>query len=234
MSNGSLAPELDLAQEAYPDPLDPSIWHIRLRREGTFHDGSPITGHDVAYTYNSVLDSSLGSPFQGDFSTKFRLVEVDSKDPFHLRFFLKRPYATFLTDLVLGIVPASLSKQPDQRFPEGELVGSGSFVLRHYQPDRLLVLQRSGPAVPGIPTWLQFRVIKDENTRILGLMGGSLDIVMNGISPYLGRNSPCIRKSIPSRDRELDSPISGSTSAILSYRTLESDKHCPSPWIAKP
>ena len=81
VSNGSLAPELDLAQEAYPDPLDPSIWHIRLRREGTFHDGSPITGHDVAYTYNSVLDSSLGSPFQGTFQPNFASLRWIRKTP---------------------------------------------------------------------------------------------------------------------------------------------------------
>lgn len=186
VSNGGLIPQFDLAEKAYPDPQNPALWHIHLQREQSFHDGTPLTGDDVAYTYNSVLDPELGSPFQGDFSTKFERVEVDAMDRFHLRFHLKRPYATFLTDLVLGVVPASLQDRPDQRFPVDQPVGSGPFVLHHHQPDRILILERADAAKSGKANWLQFRVIKDENTRILGLMGGTLDVVMNGVSPVLG------------------------------------------------
>jgi peptide/nickel transport system substrate-binding protein len=146
-----------------------------------------LTGKDVAYTYRSVLDSNLGSPFHGDYRAKIESVAVDPDDPYHVIFTVKQPYATFLTDLVLGIVPAWLEDKPRGLFPAATYVGTGPFRFVEQSYKRRLILERYKDWHHEASSfrWLVFKTIPDESTRLLSLLGGSTDLLLNGISPIL-------------------------------------------------
>jgi peptide/nickel transport system substrate-binding protein len=187
VDNEALEPRKSLAESIEEDPENPKIWHVQVRKGVVFHDGTPLRGKDIAYTYNSILDPALGSPYRGDFQSKFVGVSVDPNDPYHVLFQLKRRYATFRTDLVLGVVPESLKRAPNQKFPEGSYVGTGPFRFHSKSADRMVSLRRFDDWYGSPPAfeWLVFKIIRDENTRILSLLGGSSDISINGISPIL-------------------------------------------------
>lgn len=175
----------DLATEVAPDPsaVDAagrvSRWRVTLRPDARFHDGRPLTARDVVFTYRSILDPALRSPIRSGFSRKIQAVRPDPSDPLRVWFDLVEPYATFPSDLVTGIVPDGAAV--------GTTVGAGPFRLVQRLGGRKLVLARhaqyhGGP--PPIP-YLVFRVIPDENTRLLALLGGSADVVQNGLTPTL-------------------------------------------------
>jgi len=53
-----------LLVDKYEQPSDTTyVFHIR--RDVKFHDGTPLTAEDVAYTYNSIKDGTVKSAFRG-------------------------------------------------------------------------------------------------------------------------------------------------------------------------
>jgi len=186
VDNAQLEPQMDLAAKMPEvDPADPRRWVVTLRRGAHWHDGSPVTAHDVVYTVESVMDPALGSPFRDPYQAHIERVEALSDT--EVLFVLKAPYATFLTDLVLGIVPKHVCASNGGRFPQGNYVGSGPFEFVQRLGDRRVDLKRNERAYGGVPSvkHLVFRVIRDEGTRLLSLLGGSGDIMQNGVSPVL-------------------------------------------------
>jgi peptide/nickel transport system substrate-binding protein len=89
-----------------------------------------------------------------------------------------------LTDLVLGIVPQHICGPAGGRFPEGEYIGTGPYAyLARYGERRLDLVAREGSTAR--IQHLIFRTIRDEGTRLLALLGGSADLMQNGLSPVL-------------------------------------------------
>ena len=199
VDNPTVEPALDLAEriEADPSSLDadgrPSRYIVHLRRGIRWHDGVELTARDVVYTYRSILDPALGSPYRGGFGRKLKDVRPVPDDPYAVVFELVVPYATFRTDLVMGIVPAHVlddrahADTPPGRFPPDGYVGTGPFRLHSRLGDRRTVLERNEAYHGGAPAYryLVFRTIDDEGTRLLALVGGSGDLLMNGLSPVL-------------------------------------------------
>ena len=194
VDNARLEPKPDLAESIREDPNDPRIWHVRVRQGVRFHDGVELTGSDVVYTFRSVLDPALGSPYRADFSRKIKDVRPDpAGDAYDVLFEVQTPYATFVTDLVLGIVPRHcLEGVTDAAgnvgvFPEGEYIGTGPFRYVRRDGERKVLLERFADAYVGAPSyrWLVFKTIEDENTRLLALLGGSGDLLQNSVSPVL-------------------------------------------------
>lgn len=186
VDNPTLEPVPQLAEAIVPDPDDPRLWRVRVRRGVRFHDGVELTGRDVVETFRTVLDPALGSPYRADFARKIKDVRLDpAGDPWDVLFTVQRPYATFVTDLVLGVVPAHALR--DGQLPEGLYLGTGPYRYVRRDGERTLVLRRNEDWHGGSvgPEWLIFRTIEDENTRLLSLLGGSGDLVQNGVSPVL-------------------------------------------------
>jgi peptide/nickel transport system substrate-binding protein len=163
------------------DPDDDRVWTIDLQQGVTWHDGTPFTAADVVYTYESVMGTELGSPFRAPYVA--HIERVEAIDDHRVRFHLIEPYATFLTDLVLGIVPKHVVEMNEHRFPEGVYVGTGPYQFVRRAGDRRLDLRAVDNNLS--VRHLVFRTIKDEGTRLLALLGGSVDFVQNGVSPVL-------------------------------------------------
>lgn len=175
----------DADRDALGRPLS---YRVRLRPGLRFHDGRPLTGRDVAYTYASVMDPAFGTPISGAFRRRFARVVVDANDPLVVHFQLRRPLATFMTDIVLGIAPADLGQAPQQRFV-GLPVGSGPWrLVAPWDPLRVRIERFDGhrnyrPPAPGEPRRLLIRAISDEGARVLSVLGGGADVAMGGLSP---------------------------------------------------
>ena len=43
---------------------DDTTWIFHLRDDARFHDGTPVTAHDVVYTFETILDPSFGAPLR--------------------------------------------------------------------------------------------------------------------------------------------------------------------------
>lgn len=156
-------------------------WIFHLRRDVVFHDGRPLTSADVVYTYRSILDPQVRSPFAGVFAD--RIADVRADGPYRVLFRLRKPVGTFLADMSLGIVPAHLGADLDRfvRHP----VGAGPFALVEWREGERVTLRAHERHHGGRPRMnrLVIRTVRNEVTRYLELVGGKADLVQNGLSP---------------------------------------------------
>jgi peptide/nickel transport system substrate-binding protein len=99
---------------------------------------------------------------------------------------LERPFAPFLENLTLGIIPAEWDKtgEKNENLPPP---GTGPFKLLEFSGGSKIVLEKFADSFTGSPKLnrLEFRVIKDDSVRMLELLRGSIDLVQNAVNPDL-------------------------------------------------
>lgn len=181
IDNPSGAPELDLA--ASIEQTTPTTLDIALRPDATWHDGAPVTAHDVAFTLDSLADPDVSSPFAG---LRKRIASITVHDDRRLTIALNAPHAPFLSDLTMGIVPRH-RMDAKGRFPDDVLVGSGPFQFEARHGDAWVALKRFDRYHGGAPELERviFRVLPDDNARLLAMIGGSGQLMQNAVTPLL-------------------------------------------------
>jgi len=132
-ADGSYVP--DLAQ-GYTISDDGTVYTFTLRPNATFQDGSKVTSADVAFTIQLAQNPSIKSPQQADWQG----VQVSTPDAETVVFTLPHPYAPFLQNATLGILPKSLWQNVSaEEFPFSPLnthpIGSGPYEVKSFQTD---------------------------------------------------------------------------------------------------
>lgn len=117
----------DLA-ESYVVSEDGLTYTVTLREGAEFHDGERVTADDIIFTVRKTQISALKSPLRASWDG----VVVEKVDERQVRFTLKAPYAPFVGNLTLGILPAHLWQNvSDEEFSFSELnsspVGTGPY-----------------------------------------------------------------------------------------------------------
>ncbi len=182
VDNPQSEPELILALNY--QQLDETTYLFNLRDDVVFHDGHPLDAHDVVYTFTSVLSPHLGSPLSGMFQ---KLEKIEAVTPHQVLFKLNKPHSPFITDLTLGIVPSHILEETGGLFQDEQLIGSGPYKLAGRRGEDTIVLQRNPAYFGAVPRmeYVTIKTIRDENSRVLALLGGSGDMIQNAISPLL-------------------------------------------------
>ncbi|MFH1170226.1 MAG: peptide ABC transporter substrate-binding protein [Candidatus Vogelbacteria bacterium] len=96
---GEFIPDLAESYTVSPDGL---TYSFTLRPDLVWHDGEPVITDDIIFTIAKAKDPAIRSPRRASWEG----VEVEKIDNRHLVFKLKQPYALFLENLTLGILPA--------------------------------------------------------------------------------------------------------------------------------
>jgi len=172
---------LDLA-ESYETP-DPLTYVFHLKRGVRFHDGTELTAEDVKYTFDSIRDPAFKSPLARAYE---KLARVEAVDRHTVKFVLTEPFASFLIQLVVGIVPRAAAEKQGADFA-AHPVGAGPFRLAEWSPDQRLVLAAHEDYYGGRARLdrLIYEIIPDNTTRALALLKGSVDFLQNGIDPQM-------------------------------------------------
>lgn len=123
-SDGTLA--LDLAEkvEASEDGL---IYTFTLKDKIYFQDGEPVTSKDVLFTIDKTKDPVIKSPRKGNWDG----VSVEMIDDKNIKFILQQPYASFLENATLGIMPEYLWNKTPLELNERNTnpIGSGPYLI---------------------------------------------------------------------------------------------------------
>lgn len=101
---------LDLA-ESYLVSEDQKTYTIKLKDGIYWHNNDPVTANDVVFTIQSIQNPAYRSPLY----VSFRGVEVSQIDEKTIQFVLVEPFASFLSTLTVGILPANLWQDIDPR-----------------------------------------------------------------------------------------------------------------------
>ncbi|MFE2617182.1 ABC transporter substrate-binding protein [Micromonospora chalcea] len=192
-----------LARELPTVSADGKTVTAKLREGVLFHDGSPLTAQDVAFTYQAVLDPGVDSTLRSDLDM---LVSVTAPDPATVVFTLKYAYAPFLQRLALGIVPAKafagqdVNKAGFNRKP----VGTGPYRVTSWTPGDRLVLAANETYWGGKPanSGVVVAFVADDNVRAQRMRAGEFDaaeLAPKLASGFEGRNGYRVHK-VPTAD----------------------------------
>ena len=116
--------------EYYTISPDGKIYTFHLKDNIYFHDGMEITAEDVKFTIERAQDALLKSARRASFDG----VEVSVSNEKEIVFTLRQPYAPFLENLTLGILPEHIWKDASaEQFPFSSLnvepIGSGPYMV---------------------------------------------------------------------------------------------------------
>lgn len=165
------------------EQLSETSYRFHLRPKVLFHDGTPLTAEDVAYTYRSIIDGSVPSPYRSSFD---RIKKIVVEGPLTVRIDLVEPYAPFLVMLSRGIVPKQAAERMGGAFATHP-IGTGPYRFVRFVTDSIVELEANERYFGAKPKTkrLQFQIIKDDNIRVLKLIKGDVDLVQNGVPPLL-------------------------------------------------
>src|SRR5439155_5902606 len=178
---GTFSVEPDLAERW--EALDDTTYVFYLRQGVKWHNKPPVNGRglvaeDVKFTYDRFL-AEPGNPL------RFMLEPVDKVevvDRYTVRFLLKEPFV-WLVDVLANpagtwIIPHEVVEQFGDLKKAEHAIGTGPFLLEHYEPNVKTVFKRNpdyfrtdGPWVDGVE-WL---ILEDPSTGMVMYRTGQID-----------------------------------------------------------
>jgi peptide/nickel transport system substrate-binding protein len=190
MPGKSLAPSLAESWSTSPDGL---VYEFVLRKGATFHNGEPVTGEDVKFSFERYRGISAKT-----LKEKVAAVEVPDPGgradaPARVRFRLKQSWPDFMTFYgtpATGagwIVPRKYVEKVGEEGFKKAPVGAGPYRFVSSTPGVELVLEtfegywRKTPSVKR----LVFKAVPDASTRLVMLKRGEADVAY-GVSGELG------------------------------------------------
>jgi len=163
-------------------PVGATTWRFRLRDGVRFHDGTPFSAGDVAFTLGRAPNVA-NSP--GSFAIYTRSIErVEIIDRLTIDIHTKSPNPTLPMELsTIGIIPRHLGdgvRTAD--FNSGvAAIGTGPFRFGAWVPGERVVLKRNDAYWGEKPAWTQVieQLIKSDSSRVAALLAGDVDVIEN-------------------------------------------------------
>jgi peptide/nickel transport system substrate-binding protein len=156
---------------------DEQTYIFHLRENVSFHNNKILSAEDVKYTFESIRDPALKSP------KKESLEKIDSievLDPHTIKFHLYEPFAPFLVNMTIGIVPQDAAVEMGEDFGVHP-VGTGPFKFESWMQDHevKLVAWKGCFSDPPRLDELFFKIIPEDTVRVLELEKGSVQLIQN-------------------------------------------------------
>lgn len=176
----NLLPGLATAWESLSD----NVWQFTIREGVTFHNGDPLTAHDVAFSIKRVAASSVLSPIFGMFDPE--LIEVI--DTYTVNIGTTEPFAPALTHLAHHsaaiLSENAIGETSINDTTADQLVGTGPYIMTELSFDDYIILERYDDFHGDIPPIrrIEFRIIPDPHARTIALETGEVNVILN-ISP---------------------------------------------------
>ncbi len=203
--DAGLATVPDLATE-WTLSEDRLTWTIRIRTDIAFSDGTPLTAHDVAFTFTEA--ARAGGAL--DLTVLSRATAIDEST---VELQLARPWITFAeTFYTLGIVPAATYAPGYARQP----IGSGPYRLVSWVEGEQLIVEANPHYRGAVPFPKLTFVFTDEDTSLAAAHAGKVDLVAvpaaSAGSPPTGFRQVVVR-SVDNRGITFPIPAPGSSTA---------------------
>jgi peptide/nickel transport system substrate-binding protein len=176
--------------------VNPTTLKLELQANAKFSDGKAVTAEDVKATYDFFKRSDVKppSPRAGAFAG----VESVSVEKSNVVFKLKEADASFITNLVIGVLPKDLAATAILATDKAP-VGCGPFVLKSYGINGITLEKNPHYTLGQTPkvNQVQIKIVKDETTRFAKLKAGELNIVQNLLSRdkvmQISKNQPQLK-----------------------------------------
>lgn len=150
------------------------IFH--LRKNVRWHDGVEFTADDVVFTYKTVTDPKVPTPYGSNYGP---VEKVEAVDKYTVRVTYKEPYAPALESWGMGIIPKHILEGKDITSEEfnRKPIGTGPYRLKEWVTGQKIVLEAFDDYFEGRPNINRYiaRIIPDQATTFLELKFGGID-----------------------------------------------------------
>lgn len=172
---GDLAESWDIS----PDGLK-IVFH--LRKGVLWHDGIEFTADDVIFTYDTVINPKVPTPYSSNYGP---VLSVEKMDRYMVKVVYKEPYAPALESWGMGIIPKHILEGKDisAEYYNRNPIGTGPYKLKEWVTGQKIVLEAYENYFEGRPKIDKYitRVIPDNATMFLELKFGGIDFM--GLTP---------------------------------------------------
>ncbi len=160
--------------------IDDLTWEFKLRPNVTFHDGSPFTAADVAYSIERV-PTIKDSPSTFAIYTK-EIVNIQIVDPLTIRFKTAQPYPLLPNDMsIIHIVSKkAFTGATAADFNSGKaVIGTGPFkFVRYARGDRIEMTRNDAywgkkPQAQNVT----FKFLTNDAARVAALMSNDVQLI---------------------------------------------------------
>jgi peptide/nickel transport system substrate-binding protein len=154
---------------------------FRLRPGVKWHDGQPFTADDVVFTWQTIIDPKVPSPYKSEYE-KVESVRADGPDVVRIHY--SQPFAKALTNWATAMLPKHLLEKYVQ---EGRIreapqnwaapVGTGPYRFKELRSGEKIVLVANPDYWEGRPyiSRIVFRIIPSQATTFLELKAKGVD-----------------------------------------------------------
>lgn len=161
-------------------PINDTTWEFKLRQGVKFHDGSPFTAEDVAFTMQRA-GNVPDSPSSFGIYTK-PIKEVKIVDPHTVHFITEDPYPLMPNDVsTVRIVSKKHGEgAATSDYNSGKAaIGAGPYKLASFTPGQAIVLEANPNYWGEKPAFdkVTFRPITNAASRVAALLSGDVDLV---------------------------------------------------------
>jgi len=184
---GNYVPYLAESWEMSEDGL---TWTFHLKKGITFHDGTPLTAQDVAWTYTRAKDPA--NPGAAG-ATLAAVESIEATDDSTVVMHLPQPFFPLLTSLsdpaFFGILSQKAVEAAGDDYGR-QPVGSGPYKFKEWVTGEKVVLERNpdfswGPAYAHQGPWyfdqIEYRIVPETATQVVSMEAGEVDF--GGIAP---------------------------------------------------
>lgn len=188
--------------EGWESSADGRTHTFRLRPGVTWSDGTPFTSADVLFSLQAVYDRKAQSVLASSLLVGGQPIRGRAPDPETVVLTFAAPSGPGVRLLdALPILPkhkldgalaaGAFASAWNSSTPPSEIVGTGPFVVREYQPGQRVVLDRNprywrraadGGALPYLDR-VVIEIVPDQNAELLRLQAGGLDLTSSELRP---------------------------------------------------
>ncbi|WP_104087217.1 ABC transporter substrate-binding protein [Arthrobacter sp. GMC3] len=168
---------------ADPKKIDDKTYQVTIRDGAKFHDGTPVTTDDVAYSFERVLDPANKALFA---QFIFFIDSVKAVDAKTVEFKLNTAFAGFGPRIsVVKVVPKAIASA-DQKAFDAKPIGTGPYKFVSAAKDDKIVFARNDdyngpkPALAKDMTWF---LLSDASARVTAMQSGRVQAIED--VPYL-------------------------------------------------
>ncbi len=166
-----------------PKMVDDKTYQITIRDGAMFHDGTPVTTEDVAYSFERVLDPANKALFA---QFIFFIDSVKAIDDKTVEFKLNTAFSGFGPRIsVVKVVPKAVASADQQAF-DAKPIGTGPYKFVSAAKDDKIVFARNDdyngpkPALAKDMTWF---LLADASARVTAMQSGRVQAIED--VPYL-------------------------------------------------
>lgn len=172
VTNKDLLIEYDLAtsMEASEDGM---TWTVTIRDDVKFTDGEALTAPDVAFTYNTLRDTSSVNDFT-------MLARAEATDDTTVLFHMNRPYSIWpYTMAIVGIVPEHAYGTGYGEKP----IGSGRYMLKQWDKGQQVILEANPDYYGEAPKMKKVTILfMEEDAAFAAALAGQVDLTYTAAS----------------------------------------------------